>query len=378
VINATGVLLHTNLGRAPLPPESLEAVARFGAGYSTLEFDLATGQRGSRHVHAADRLRAITGAEDALVANNAAAALLLALSALAARAPVIVSRGELIEIGGAFRIPDVIASGGAQLVEVGTTNRTRLSDYERALSTNDGVVLLKVHRSNFEIVGFTEETSVAELVTLARSRTPHPPVVYDLGSGLLLPGRDVGLPDEPDVPSAIAAGADVVVFSGDKLLGGPQAGLAVGSKKAIAAMRKHPLMRAIRAGKLVLSALDAVLRVYEKGGDGVRALPVVRMLTEPRDSVRARAKTMARALGGQVIESVARVGAGAQPTATIASWAVELPDDAPDALAKAMRDGDPVVIGRIEGERLLLDARTVNPNEVEGVIAAVTHARTRV
>jgi L-seryl-tRNA(Ser) seleniumtransferase len=375
VINATGVVLHTNLGRAPLCEEARDAAVRAGSGYSSLEMDLSTGERGSRHDHAAARLRRLTGAEDALVANNAAAALMLSLSALARGAPVIVSRGELVEIGGAFRIPDVVRSGGATLVEVGTTNRTRAADYSRALTQSPGGVLLKVHRSNFEIVGFTEEVEIDALVKIARANDPPALVVYDLGSGLLVSGRSVGLPAEPDVPAAIAAGADVVVFSGDKLLGGPQAGIAVGRRASIAAMRGHPLMRALRAGKLVLAALDATLAVYERGPDAVRALPVMRSLVEDIATVRARAARLSERLGGTVVDAIARVGGGAQPTATIASAAVRLPDVRPDALAAELRRGTPAVVGRIDDGALHLDVRTVGDDELDALAARIEAAR---
>ncbi len=368
-INATGVVLHTNLGRAPLGEDARSAIAIAGSGYSSLELDLETGERGSRHVHAAARLRRLTGAEDALVANNAAAALLLALSALARDANVIVSRGELIEIGGAFRIPEIVETGGARLVEVGTTNRTRLADYRQALERGGDrrTVLLKVHRSNFEIVGFTEETSVDELVSLGV------PVVYDLGSGLLVSGASVGLPDEPDVPSAVRAGADVVVFSGDKLLGGPQAGIAVGKSGVIAAMRKHPLMRALRAGKLVLAALDATLAVYERGQGAT--LPTVAALSESRASVHVRASKLRELLGvGEVVDTIARVGGGAQPTASIASAALRLETSEPDRVATRLRDGVPIVVGRIEGGALLFDLRTVGDGELDALAAAVRTA----
>jgi len=380
VINATGVVLHTNLGRAPLGPEARGAVERAGSGYSSLEFDLETGERGSRHVHAAARLRRITAAEDALVANNAAAALVLALATLARGAKVIVSRGELVEIGGAFRIPDIVVSGGAQLVEVGTTNRTRIEDYASALdqardSQGPTPVLLKVHRSNFAIVGFTEEVEIDAMVSFARSRTPSPAVVYDLGSGLLVPGKSIGLPEEPDVPSAIAAGADVVVFSGDKLLGGPQAGIAVGRKDSIAAMRKHPLMRAMRAGKLVLAALDATLAAYERGQASALALPTLRAIVEDREAVRARAERLrVRLERGEVVDTVARVGAGSQPLAEIPSAALRLPLQDPDAVAATLRHGTPAVVGRIEAGALLLDCRAVDDSEIETLADAVARA----
>ena len=378
VINATGVILHTNLGRAPLCAEARDAIVRAGSGYSSLELDLSTGERGSRHDHAAARLRRLTGAEDALVVNNAAAALMLSLAALARGAAVIVSRGELVEIGGAFRIPDVVRSGGAVLVEVGTTNRTRASDYQTALAHSPGGVLLKVHRSNFEIVGFTEQVEIEPMVRIARAIDPPALVVYDQGSGLLVPGRSIGLPGEPDVVSAIAAGADVVVFSGDKLLGGPQAGIAVGRRSAIAMMRAHPLMRALRGGKLVLAALDATLAVYERGADAVRTLPVMKALVSDVEVVRARAERLSVRLGGEVVDAVARVGGGAQPTAIIPSAAVRLPDVRPDALAAELRRGTPAVVGRIEDGALHLDLRTVDDDELDMLVTRVEEARANV
>ncbi|MBI2388223.1 MAG: L-seryl-tRNA(Sec) selenium transferase [Deltaproteobacteria bacterium] len=370
-INATGVVLHTNLGRAPLGREARESILVAGSGYSSLELDLSTGERGSRHVHASARLRRITGADDALVANNAAAALLLALSALARTSAVIVSRGELVEIGGAFRIPDIVATGGARLVEVGTTNRTRIDDYRRALESEERAILLKVHRSNFAIVGFTEEASIEELVALGRSRDAR--VVYDLGSGLLVPGASIGLPDEPDVPSAIRAGADVVVFSGDKLLGGPQAGLAVGRGEAISAMRKHPLMRAVRGGKLVLAALDATLGAYERGA--ALSLPTLSALSISREAVRARAARLRELLEvGEIVDTVARVGAGAQPMATLPSCAVRLAVPDVDGLAARLRAGTPAVVGRIEGGALLLDLRAVDDETLPTLAERVSEA----
>lgn len=377
-INATGVILHTNLGRAPLAREARAAITVEGSGYSSLELDLETGERGSRHVHAAARLRRLTGAEDALVANNAAAALLLALSALAGASAVIVSRGELVEIGGAFRIPEIVETGGARLVEVGTTNRTRIDDYRRALDRlgDERAVLLKVHRSNFAIVGFTEEASVEDLAALGRSRDVR--VVYDLGSGLLVPGNTIGLPDEPDVPAAVAAGADVVVFSGDKLLGGPQAGLAVGRSDAITAMRRHPLMRAVRGGKLVLAALDATLSLYQQ--ERALSLPTLAAISAPIGVVKSRAVKLLDRIEttpsrrGEVVETVARVGAGAQPLASIPSAAVRIPLNDPNAVAARLREGDPAVIGRIEGGALFLDVRAVADEELDTLAERVRAA----
>jgi L-seryl-tRNA(Ser) seleniumtransferase len=394
VINASGVVLHTNVGRAPLAREARDAAASAGSGYASVELDLESGSRGSRHVHAAARLARLTGAEDALVANNAAAALMLALAALSRGGEVVVSRGELVEIGGAFRIPEIVEAGGARLREVGTTNRTRIADYARALSapsahsahsahsalagatdaTDASRLLLKVHRSNFALVGFTEEASLEELAALAAATTPPPALVSDLGSGLLVPGSSVGLPDEPDVPSAVAAGCDVVIFSGDKLLGGPQAGLAVGRAAAIAAMRAHPLMRALRCGKLVLAALDATLALYERGV-ALTAVPALRSLTAPATEVQARAQRLcAMIAGGEVVATEARVGGGAQPLRTLASFAVRLEGDA-ISLAARLRGGDPAVLGRIESDALLLDLRAVDDDELEVLAARVRGAR---
>lgn len=381
VLNATGVVLHTNVGRAPLAAEAREAAACAGSGYASVELDLATGGRGSRHAHAAARLARLTGADDALVANNAAAALTLALAALSAGGEVIVSRGELVEIGGAFRIPEIIEAGGARLREVGTTNRTRIGDYARALvapaeqaaACAPRRLLLKVHRSNFAVVGFTEEASVAELSALARAQPSEVPLVFDLGSGLLVPGRTIGLPDEPDVPAAVRDGASVVVFSGDKLLGGPQAGVAVGRRDAIAAMRAHPLMRALRCGKLVLAALDATLSIYERSA-ALAEIPTLRAIAATRDEVRAKAERLRAAIGaGELVDTEGRVGGGAQPLRALPSAALRLPGDA-EAIARALREGTPAVIGRIEEGALLLDPRAVEEGELEVLAARVRGA----
>jgi L-seryl-tRNA(Ser) seleniumtransferase len=367
-INASGVLLHTNLGRATLPRAALDAIAASGAGACSLELDLETGARGSRHVHASERLRRLSGADAAIVTNNAAAALLLALSALAR--VVIVSRGELVEIGGGFRIPEIVTSGGARLVEVGTTNRTRVEDYARALDAAPEAVLLKVHRSNFAIVGFTEEVAIEELARLAHERGTR--VIHDLGSGLLVRGSAIGLPDEPDVGSAVAAGADVVIFSGDKLLGGPQAGIAVGAEPAIAAMRRHPLMRALRAGKLVLAALDATLSIYEREAHG--EIPLLAFLAEDPSSIERRALRLCERVGrGEIVATTARVGAGAQPTRALPSFALRLDGDAV-GLAARLREGSPIVVGRIEDDALLLDLRAVGDDDVELLAARVSAA----
>ncbi len=374
VINATGVVLHTNLGRSVLSQAAMEAVVEAAKGYSNLEFDLASGDRGSRYEHAVPLLKALTGAEDALVVNNCAGATLLALSAVAAGAPgapeVLVSRGQLIEIGGGFRIPEVLQLSGAALREVGTTNRTRLSDYESALNENTRAILW-VHPSNFEISGFTESVGVAQLAGLGL------PVVADVGSGALLP-----LGDEPRAQNAVRDGANLVVFSGDKLLGGPQAGIAVGSSLLIAAMRRHPLARALRADKLCLAALEATLGAYLEG-TAQREIPTLRMLYAPVSEVEGRARRLAEELARavprlevDVAPSVARSGGGTLPAREIPSFAVRLGGAGTDAdsLAAKLRAADPPVVGRVHGGRLWLDVRTLLPGDEEMVVRAVKEA----
>jgi len=361
VINATGVVLHTNLGRAPLAPAAIAALTRVAQGYSALEYDLGRGTRGSRHAHCRDLLIELTGAADALVVNNAAGAVLLALSALARGGQAIVSRGELVEIGGSFRIPDIMARSGATLVEVGTTNRTHPNDYDRALTT-DTRLLLKVHRSNFQVTGFTADVAVVELAELAHDRGIA--CVYDLGSGLLMDLSHWGLTGEPTVPEGVAAGADVVAFSGDKLLGGPQAGILVGSEAAIAACRADPIARTVRADKLTLAALEATLALYREPDIARREIPVLRMLTESMDSIRNRAER----LGGQLIEGDSEVGGGSFPGAKLRTWLAGFPDE---RLAERLRANDPPIIARVAGSRVLLDARTIFPEQVDTVVSAL-------
>jgi len=361
VINATGVVLHTNLGRAPLAPAAIAALIRVAQGYSALEYDLGRGARGSRHAHCRDLLVELTGAADALVVNNAAGAVLLALSALARGGEAIVSRGELVEIGGSFRIPDIMARSGARVVEVGTTNRTHPQDYERAL-TPDTRVLLKVHRSNFQVTGFTADVAVVELAELAHARGLA--CVYDLGSGLMVNLSDWGLSGEPTVPEAVAAGADLIAFSGDKLLGGPQAGILVGSAAAIAACRADPIARTVRADKLTLAALEATLALYRDKDTAIHQIPVLNMLTENEDSIRARAER----LGGELIEGDSEVGGGSFPGTKLRTWLAGFPDE---RLAERLRANDPPIIARVAGSRVLLDARTIFPEQVEIVIAAL-------
>jgi L-seryl-tRNA(Ser) seleniumtransferase len=362
-LNATGVVVHTNLGRAPLADAALERIREVGRGYSNLEYDLTTGTRGSRQDHVAALLRRLTGAEAALVVNNNAAALLLALAALAEGREVVVSRGELIEIGDGFRIPDVLERSGARLVEVGTTNRTRATDYERAIGP-DTALLLRVHQSNFRLVGFTELPAVEELAGVAGRHGL--PLVDDLGSGVL-----VELPEEPSARQSLEAGADLVCFSGDKLLGGPQAGIVVGRAELVERLRRHPLQRALRADKLTLAALEGTLGLYLEPERALQEVPVLRMLFEPLDAVRARAERLAGLVEGNVEETVGRVGGGALPLAELPSFACAVEEE----LAAGLRAGDPPVIGIVRDGRLLLDCRTVSDTEVDEVAAVVRAAR---
>ena len=379
VINATGVVLHTNLGRAPLAEAAIAAVASVSGGYSTLEFDLATGTRGSRSDHCAALLAGLTGAEDALVVNNAAGALVLALNAAAEGREVLISRGELIEIGGSFRIPDILAKSGAVLREVGTTNRTHAGDYEKALGPSTGAILT-VHRSNFEQTGFVTSPAPDELAALAASAGI--PWLYDVGSGLLADLSDVGLTSEPRVPDAIAAGADVVLFSGDKLLGGPQAGCLAGRVTSIAAARRNPLARAMRADKMTLAALEATLALYRDPVVARRDIPVLAMLTAPASRLRERAASLARLLGAgveqELIDGSSAVGGGAFPGAVLPTTLVALAPGALGAagLALRLRLGSPAVVARIEGGRVLLDPRTIADSALPGVARAVQAALT--
>jgi L-seryl-tRNA(Ser) seleniumtransferase len=362
VLNATGVIVHTNLGRAPLPTAALERVTEVARGYSNLEYDLADGARGSRQDHLAGLLRRLTGAEASLVVNNNAGAVLLALAALAEGRDVVVSRGELIEIGDGFRIPDVLARSGARLVEVGTTNRTRAADYERAIGPETGL-LLRVHQSNFRVVGFAEQPATAQLAAVARRH--ELPLVDDLGSGALM-----RLPDEPTPADALAAGADLVSFSGDKLLGGPQAGIVAGRADLVERLRRHPLQRALRADKLTLAALEGTLTLYlDRPGE----IPVLRMIEEPAESVRTRAERLAGLTGGAVEETVARVGGGALPLAELPSFACALEEQ----LAEQLRGGETPVVAVVRDGRTLLDCRTLADDELDEVAAAVAACRSQ-
>ncbi|MDE3193277.1 MAG: L-seryl-tRNA(Sec) selenium transferase [Chloroflexota bacterium] len=373
VLNATGVVLHTNLGRAPLSERAIAAM-REAAGAVSVEYDLAAGRRGERHGHAARILAEVTGAEDGVVVNNNAAAVLLALAALAARREVIVARGELVEIGGGFRIPDVLARSGAKLVEVGTTNRTYVRDYAAAVTERTGAIL-RVHSSNFRVVGFTASAASRDLAKLARERGIA--FVHDLGSGTLLETTRYGLGAEETVQQALADGADVVTFSGDKLLGGPQAGIAVGRAETIAKLRSHPLMRAIRPDKIAIAALVATLAAY-RDGSAERELPVWRMISASPTSLARRAKALAAALAAagvacEVIETRSTVGGGSLPEETQPSRAVALEGHA-TRLAERLRRADPPVIGHVALERIALDLRAVLPEDDERLARTVIAA----
>lgn len=378
VVNATGVALHTNLGRAPLAAAARAAIDEVAAGYSNLEYDLERGERGSRHDHLRALLRELTGAEDAIVVNNNAAGTVLGLAALATDREIVVSRGELIEIGGSFRLPEILALSRGVLVEVGTTNKTHLRDYERAIRPATGL-LLKVHRSNFAIVGFTSEVAPGELVALGRARGI--PTMIDLGSGALVDRatqRAWGLPDEPTVAETVATGADLVTFSGDKLLGGPQAGIVAGTAAAVEAARRHPLMRALRPDKLTLAALAATLALYRDRA--LAEIPALRALGATGDALRASADALAAQIGEvpglaiAVEACTSTVGGGAMPTAELASWAVTLAGRAADALDRALRGAPVPVVGRIAGDKLWLDVRTIADDERAAVVAAVRGA----
>jgi len=371
VLNATGVIVHTNLGRAPLAPAARAAVARMAAGYSNLELDLESGERGSRHDHVARLVCELTGAEAAMAVNNCAAAVLLAAAALAGGRELVVSRGQLIEIGGGFRIPEVVAQAGARLVEVGTTNRTRLDDYRRALSPDTGAVL-RAHASNFRTIGFVEEVEIEPLCSLGV------PVVDDVGSGVLADELEL-LADEPPVRRSVRAGAALVCFSGDKLLGGPQAGIIAGTREAVDAARRHPLARAVRIDKLSLAALEATLALYRDPELARAELPVLAMLSAGEDELQRRAEMLAAETGGEVVSGVARVGGGALPLLELAGPAVAIdPDPArpggADALAAALRRNDPPVMARIRQDRVVLDPRTLSDEEAREVARAVRAA----
>ena len=380
VINATGIVVHTNLGRAVLSEGVLEHVLEIGAGYSTLEYDLTAGKRGQRHTHTRRLLREITGAEDALIVNNNAAAVLICLNSLAAGREVIVSRGELVEIGGSFRVPDVMKSGGVILREVGTTNKTHLRDYSSAINENTALIL-KVHQSNYKIVGFTEDVRMGDLAALGREKGV--PVMCDLGSGCLLDLRKYGIHDEPSVQETVRSGADIVTFSGDKLLGGPQGGVIAGKQEFVEKIRKNPLARALRIDKLTIAAFEATLMEYMDPERAVREIPVLRMLFQPLGEIRTRAKKIASALRAavrderfEVTEDSSRAGGGALPEAEFPSFAVSVKPRgiSVNELESRLRRGSPPVIARIKDDSLLLDARTIGKDDIKVLVSTVSAA----
>ncbi len=377
VINATGVIIHTNLGRAPLSASTIAAMAGVSRGYSNLEYELESGGRGSRYDHLEALLCRVTGAEAAIAVNNNAAALLLMLSALAQEREVVISRGQLVEIGGGFRIPDVMAQSGARLIEVGTTNRTYARDYETAIG-DETAALMRVHSSNFRVVGFVESTSLEALSKLAHERGLL--LLDDLGSGCLLNTQAYGLSAEPTAQDSISAGADMVAFSGDKLLGGPQAGIVVGKKDLIARLRRHPLARALRMDKASIAGLNATLLHYARG-EAENEVPVWRMISAPLTDVAARARRLSRQIGAgsTVVDGRSMIGGGSLPEESLPTKLVALPaasGSALEALAQRMRQGETPVVGRIEDGLLLLDPRTVQPGEDAPLVAAVKAART--
>jgi L-seryl-tRNA(Ser) seleniumtransferase len=372
------VVLHTNLGRAPLSDAAREAMARAGKGYSNLEFDLAEGERGSRYLHCVELLKEITGAPAALVVNNNAAAVVLALSTLAQGREVLVSRGELVEIGGGFRIPDILARSGATLREVGTTNRTRVADYQEAAKEGRAAAILKVHRSNFRISGFTEEASLEELGALAREAGLA--LIHDLGSGLLVEPEPLGLPAEPRAPESLPAGAHVVTVSGDKLLGGPQAGIILGETEVVERMKKNPLTRAFRVDKVTLAGLEATLRHYLDPQEALREVPALRMLAESRETLAERSHRVADALRAsglqvEVEEGEGRVGGGTYPGVPLPGWVLKVrtPGRSAQRAAQALRLGEIPVVGRREENDLVLDLRTVPQEEEAALIQALLH-----
>ena len=378
VINATGVVLHTNLGRAPLAEVAADAMAAAARSYSNLEYDVELGERGSRYDHCVKLLRELTGAEDAIVVNNNAAALVLVLNTTAKGKGVAVSRGELVEIGGGFRIPEILERAGAFLVEVGSTNRTRLSDYEDSIKKGEVAAILKVHRSNFRITGFTEDTTLASLADLANQEGI--PLLHDLGSGLFITADALALPAEPLASDSLNAGADLVAVSGDKLLGGPQAGIILGTSELIDSLRQNPLCRALRVDKVTLAGLEATLQLYRDPAQALESVPTLRMLGNTPEALGKRCEQLAAELkglgvGSSIVKSEGRVGGGTYPGVKLPGFALAL--DGPhgaEALAMHLRNGDPPVIARIVDKRVFIDLRTVLPGQENDLVRRVREA----
>lgn len=380
LINATGVVIHTNLGRSVLSERALENIRRVSESYSNLEYDIDEGRRGKRYVHVKRILREVTGAEDALVVNNNAAAVLLCLNTFAKGREVILSRGELVEIGGSFRIPDVMTASGAILREVGTTNKTHLYDYERAINENTALIA-KIHRSNFRIMGFTDEVSIEDLVQLGKDR--NIPVMFDLGSGSLIDMRPYGVHIEPSVQEVVKTGVDFTTFSGDKLLGGPQGGVIVGKKEQIERIQKNPITRAVRIDKLTLAGFEATLSEYIDEEGVIRRIPTLRMLLQKPDEIKKRAKTIAGRLKKeiknaviQVIADSSRAGGGALPEIDLPTYAVAIQTDiiSVNEFEEHLRKGNPAIIARIKDDALILDARTIMKKDFEHLVRGIKTA----
>ena len=384
VINATGIVLHTNLGRAVLSERALENVIAVSRGYSNLEYDLEAGKRGKRHVHTGKILRQLLGAEDALIVNNNAAAVFLSLNTLAKDREVIVSRGELVEIGGSFRVPDVMTASGAVLREVGTTNKTHLYDYSRAVSEKTGLIL-KVHQSNYKVIGFTEDVPISELVRLGHDQGI--PVMYDLGSGNLIDLKPYGIHTEPSVQEILRSGVDITTFSGDKLLGGPQGGIIVGKKNLIEKIRKNPLARAVRVDKMTIAAFEATLMEYLEPDQAIQRIPVLDMLFQPAEAIRSRARKLSAGLRKlaaaaeiTVIRDISKAGGGSLPEAAFDTYAVAIVPlhISVNDLEKRLRSGARPAIARIREHALLLDARTIRDNEIPLLVEIVSAALSKV
>jgi L-seryl-tRNA(Ser) seleniumtransferase len=380
VINATGVVLHTNMGRSPLADEAVEQIIHVAHRYNNLELDITTGERGSRYAHVEELLCHLTGAEAAMVVNNNAAAVLLMLSALCNGREVLVSRGELVEIGGSFRVPDVMAQGGARLVEVGTTNKTHPDDYDRAVRPETGA-LLKVHTSNFKMIGFTEEVPVAELATIAHQHGL--PCLVDWGSGVMVDLAQFGIPHEATMPELIGAGADLVTFSGDKLLGAPQGGFIVGKRELVERCRKHPLTRALRVDKLTLAGIEATLRLYLEPAKAIQRIPTLRMLSLSRAQLAPVADDLARRLNealtgtgvaAHTIDGFSQAGGGSLPGVDLPTRLVAIPMAAPHAVERRLREQDPPVMVRVSAGQILLDPRTLWPEELDLTVSALRRA----
>ncbi|MBM3143936.1 MAG: L-seryl-tRNA(Sec) selenium transferase [Chloroflexi bacterium] len=375
VINATGVIIHTNLGRAPMSAAAIEAARQASLGYSNLEYDLAQGQRGSRSLHAETLLTRLTGAEAALVVNNNAAAVLLALTALAHRRRVVIARSQLVEIGGGFRVPDVMKQSGAKLVEIGATNRVHLRDYQQAIADQPIKLVMRAHRSNFAIVGFTAEPAFDEIV--AAAHMADIPVLDDLGSGALLDTARFGLAHEPMAQESIDAGADLVCFSGDKLLGGPQAGIIVGRSELVVKLKKHPLARAVRSDKMALAALSATLSHYLRD-EALSEIPIWRMISAPQAEMQARAQGWATSLEfGKVIPGQSTVGGGSLPRESIPTFLLALDLPHPDRFLKQLRQNDPPIIGRIQDGLAVFDPRTVLSEQDEIFLKGIRNINKR-